>query len=108
VLIYPPSIFNRNLEYIGSPESENSVIKYTIIGTDISWSEIGFCNMLWGYLYRGEVLLDLVYRLSAEVELDKLLAVLYNTVLVVSSREGKRDNLSRDGKESISGSCYRG
>lgn len=50
---------------------------------------------------------DLVYRLSA-VELDKLLAVLYNAILVVGSREGKGDNLSGDSEESISGSCYRG
>jgi hypothetical protein len=64
--------------------------------------------MLWGYWLRGGILSDLVYRLSIEVELDKSLAVSYDTMLVVGSREGKGDNLCRDGEESISGSYYRG
>jgi hypothetical protein len=54
------------------------------------------------------VLSDLVCRLSAEVELDKSLAVSHDAVLAVSSGEGKGDDLSEDGEESISGSCCRG
>ncbi len=96
------------MECAGSPESENLVIKCATIGTDISWSEIGFCDVLWGCLHRGEVLSDLVCRLSVEVELDKSLVVSYNTILVVSSGEGKGDDLSGDSKKSISGSYCRG
>jgi hypothetical protein len=49
------------------------------------------------------VLLDPVYRLSIEVRLNKSLAVLYNTMLVVGSGEDKGDNLYRNSKESVLG-----
>jgi hypothetical protein len=51
---------------------------------------------------------DLVYKLSAEVELGKSLAVSNDAVLAVGSGEGKGDDLCRDGEESISGSSCGG
>jgi hypothetical protein len=61
-----------------------------------------------GWWHGGGVLSDLVYKLSAEVELGKSLAVSNDAVLAVGSGEGKGDDLCRDGEESISGSSCGG
>jgi hypothetical protein len=55
--------------------------------TDISWSETGFCDVLWGCWLGGGVLSDPVYKLSAEVELGKSPAVSHGAVLAVGSEE---------------------
>ncbi len=76
--------------------------------TYISWSEIGFCDVLWGCWLGGGVLSDPVCKLSAEVELDESPAVSRGAVLAVGSGEGKGDDLCGDGGESISGSSCGG
>jgi hypothetical protein len=50
-----------------------------------------------------EVLSDLVCRLSAEVGLDKSLAISHDTTLAAGSGEDKGDDLCGNGEESVSG-----
>ncbi len=76
------------------------------VAMDISWSEIGLCDVLWGCWLRGGVLSDPVCKLSAEFELDKSPAISHGALLVVGSGEGNGDDLCRDGGESISVSSY--
>ena len=49
--------------------------------------------------------LDLLCRLSAEVGLDKPLALSYDAVLAVGSGEREGGDLCEDGEESASSSC---
>jgi hypothetical protein len=101
-------MLNLKLECVGSPESENSEMKCGAVAGDVSWSEIGFRGVRSGCWYGRGVLSDLVCRLSAEVGLDKSLAVSTDVLLAGGSGEDNEDDLCGDGEESISSYCCGG